>query len=123
MSFDRKQIVYVEANSSTIAKALLVSAIDNPQPRIICERPNCGPSVPFFTSGDREIIFWGKDAQDKPTDFWRVPVAGGEPRLFRKVEWTMDGPAFHPTSGEIIIGAGKYNSQISVRRIAIPVSK
>ncbi len=117
LSADRRQIVYSEVNPTTRESRLIVSPLDNPQPKVVCEGANCRAAVPFFVPGDREIVFWNSDENGAPANLWRVSVDGGEPRLFREAKWTMDGPAFHPTSGEIILGVGEYKASLSVRRL------
>jgi hypothetical protein len=117
LSADRSQIVYSELNPTTRQSWLMVSPLVNSQPKVVCEGANCRAAVPFFVPGDREIVFWNSDENGAPRNLWSVSVDGGEPRLFREAKWTMDGPAFHPTSGEIILGVGEYKASLSVRRL------
>jgi hypothetical protein len=95
----------------------MLSAVENPQPKVVCQGTNCRAGVPFFVPGDREIVFWMDDENGAPSTLWRVNVDGGEPRLFREAKWTMDGPVFHPTSGEIILGVGEYTARLLMKRL------
>jgi Tol biopolymer transport system component len=114
-SGDRSKIVYTEFNPSTRERRLLVSSLDNPQPKVVCQGANCRAGVPFFAPGDREIVFWKADENGAPANLWRVSVDGGEPQLFREAKWTMDGPVFHPTSGEIILGVDKASAKLIMK--------
>ena len=111
ISPDRKKIVYVQFKRGTDGFVLMLSDLDNPQPRIIyeCQSGDCAGTAPFFTPGQRSIVFWRGNKE-----LWESPVDGGPAKLLRKLEWTSDGPAFHPTSGEIIVGVGTHTSQLRV---------
>ncbi len=117
LSADRSKVVYSEYNPATRESWLMLSAVENPQPKVVCQGTNCRAGVPFFVPGDREIVFWMDDENGAPSTLWRVNVDGGEPRLFREAKWTMDGPVFHPTSGEIILGVGEYTARLLMKRL------
>ncbi len=116
LSADRTKIVYTETSASPRGNWLMISSLDNPQPKVVCQGANCLAAVPYFAPGDREIVFWKANQNGVPADhLWRVSAEGGEPQLFRETKWTMAGPVFHPTSGEVILGVDRYSARLVMK--------
>ena len=105
LSPDGKHLTFIRRDFRTLEDSLYVAAADGSQERLI-ELGQDFPSVdmPFF-SPDGEMIYFGAIAEgvvalnwwerlsgvqvamahDVPSDWWRIPVTGGEPELVAKV--------------------------------------
>lgn len=113
ISRDRRRIAYQQVNMATRETSFWISDIDNPQPKRVLVDTNSDqrPGLPIFSPDERSIYFW---RVGKRTGLWKIPAEGGAETLVREMKFSPSGPAFHPVTGEIIVGVDSFVSRLRI---------
>lgn len=118
VSPDRTRIAYGQYTmGDKSARKIFVADLARPDQAttiLDCPAGKCDPAMPIFSADQRSILFW---QGLPPSSIWTIPVGGGEPKLLRNLPWTPHGPAIHPTSGEMVVGIGKYETQLRTKTV------
>lgn len=120
LSPDRRRIVYLQYNRATKASALAVADVATPgqlQTVFTCDKPGCSPMVAFFSPDQKTLLFWlGPENAPAQASLARLTLGSSDPPvILRKHPFTPDGPAFHPVTGEIILGTYTYKSELRIQ--------
>lgn len=120
LSPDRRRLVYLQYNRVNKSSALTVADIDAPgksQTVYTCDKPDCSAMVAFFTPDQKSLLFWrGPANAPDQASLARLTLGSSEPPvILKKHPFTPDGPAFHPVTGEIILGTYTYRSELRIK--------
>lgn len=118
LSRDRRRIAYVQYNRASQQSALTVAELPGLQSKVVqaCNKPDCSPLVPFFTPDQKSILYWsGPPNAPVEASLALLSIGSADPAILKKHPFTPDGPAFHPVTGEVILGTYTQVSELRIK--------